>query len=322
MIMKNIFYDEIKDFKRLNNCTEKVELAISRLENPYGLSDSDISIYKEYLKKQAPEVVSQFIDLSKVNIFPQLVKYKVIKKSNILKLTDYARESRKFDILSYLMEIGNNLRNNVDINTTVEFVQNKNDESYDILKYSKAKAGEIIWLGEKAMPWLVLENKNGRLLVISMYVIDCKPFENTYIDKPWSKSTISFYVNNDYLNSVLSEKEIQRIVTVYINDKDELYFEKTENSADNKLFFLSVNETKKYLKTEKSRMAPATQYAVSSSLWTIFDQYAYWWLRSQGRQKADKYYVRDGNILSDNSTVEIWNYQSFGIRPAMYIDFR
>ena len=33
------YFDEIKDFLRLENCTEKVEIALSRLENPVEISE-------------------------------------------------------------------------------------------------------------------------------------------------------------------------------------------------------------------------------------------------------------------------------------------
>ena len=35
-------YDEKKDFLRLADCTEKVEIAISRLENPVGITEEKI----------------------------------------------------------------------------------------------------------------------------------------------------------------------------------------------------------------------------------------------------------------------------------------
>ena len=315
--MKNIFYNEIKDFRRLYNCTEKVEIALSRLENPYNITQEKIDMYIDYLSKEARETVPQFIDMGKVNIFPLLEKYNVIKKSNVIALTDYAREKRNMDIMSYLMQIGNELRKSK--GKKIKVVPS---EKYDETKYSSAKAGDIIWLGEEAMPWLVLENRHGRVLVLSMYALDCKPFETFYAVKPWSKSTIRSLVNDEYINLILTEDEIERITEVYIDDDENLSFEKTENSSENKLFFLSVKETEKYLKTKKSRLAVVTSYATRSNLWTVFDQYAYWWLRTQGEKEADKYYVRDGEFVGINSTVEIWNYQHFGVRPAMYIDFR
>ena len=315
--MKNIFYNETKDFIRLNNCTEKVEIAISRLENPYNITQEQIEMYIDYLSKEACETVLQFIDMGKINIFPLLAKYNVIKKTNVIEFTDYARDKRKMDIMSYLMQIGNEIRK-----SKVKKAIVKPIETYDKSKYASEKAGEIIWLGEEAMPWTVLENKHGRLLVISMYAIDCKPFETFYSSKPWSKSTIRIIVNDEYMEKILTKEEIDSIIKVYIDDKDNLSFEETESSTDNKLFFLSVKETEKYLKTKKSRLAVVTSYATRSNLWTVFDQYAYWWLRSQGKTETDKYYVQDGELIGVNSTVEIWNYQHFGVRPAMYINFK
>jgi len=66
-------------------------------------------------------------------------------------------------------------------------------------------------------------------------------------------------------------------------------------------------------------MAPVTKYAVRSMLWTVFDKFAHWWLRSPGEQDVDIYYVRDGVIMSENSTVQGSYFEHFGVRPAVYI---
>ena len=45
------YFDEIKDFIRLSDCTEKVEIALSRLENPVGITEEKILMYQDYLFK-------------------------------------------------------------------------------------------------------------------------------------------------------------------------------------------------------------------------------------------------------------------------------
>ena len=69
-------YSEAKEFTRLKREPEKVELAISRLENPYHLADEDRVMYQNYLSKSKPQVVRGFIDANKSAIFPYLDVYK------------------------------------------------------------------------------------------------------------------------------------------------------------------------------------------------------------------------------------------------------
>lgn len=315
------YFDEAVDFSRMDNCAEKVEIAISRLENPVGLSDEMIIMYQDYLFNTAPKIAYEFIDINRLALFPLLVKYRVIKKANVIKLTEYAREKRKMDAMSYLMDVGNQFRHNrknMDIakkhTAGKEYPHSRTD-------YSHAKAGDIIWLGQPIMPWQVLENKNGRLLVISKFVVDCLPYDGYYKFITWATSSIRKKLNNEYMPNVLTEQEIAKIVPVYINcDDDSLSFEQAGEITADKFFLLSVKEARRYFRNDRERQAPVVKYATRSMLWTVFDKWAHWWLRTQGDIIDDKYYVRDGFIMSMNSTVQGSYFEHFGVRPAMYIN--
>ncbi|MBR4036602.1 MAG: hypothetical protein IKJ05_07735 [Oscillospiraceae bacterium] len=323
------YYDEIKDFTRLADCTEKVEIAISRLENPAGITEEKILMYQDYLYGNRLDVVMQFIDMNRLAIMPLLVKYRLIKKSNILKLTEYAREKRKMDMMSYLMDVGNQLRTrlkHMDIAPKFKSGKTPLPQQYNP-DYSKAKSGDIIWLGTVPMPWQVLENKNGRLLLLSKYVLDCLPFEDFYdpfyfsmsFDRTrWPYSTIRRHISNDFYNSLLTEQEKQKVVPVYISADDSLTFENREGAKQDKMFLLSKPETEKYLKTEKDRLAPVTSFATRSMLYNDFETYAYWWLRTPGQYLVEKMYVLDGRITSSNSMVGGDHFNYLGVRPAMY----
>lgn len=318
------YYDEAVDFKRMESSMEKIEIAVSRLENPYGIDDEKTVMYQDYLFGEASKIAYQFIDNNRVSLFPLLVKYKVIKKSNIIKLTDYAREKKKTDILFYLMEAGNLLRtNSKNLEIAKKHIPGKTPLSSEKAKadYSDAKQGDIVWLGIEPTPWQVLENRDGRLLLISKYVLDCMPIEDFFHGHSrWSTCSIRRRLNKEYIDNILTEREKERVVPVYIDDEDKLHFEKADGLTEDKFFYLSVNEAKKYFRSERDRMAPITKYAIRSMLWTVFDQYGHWWLRSRGECDVDTYYVRDGVIMSENSTVQGSYNEHFGVRPAMYFD--
>ncbi|MBR5521790.1 MAG: hypothetical protein IKU54_07335 [Oscillospiraceae bacterium] len=320
---KIIYFEEERDFTRLESSVEKVEIAISRLENPYGLTDEKIAMYQNYLFNQAPKIAHEFIDLNRINIFPLLVKYRVIKKTNVVKLTDYAREQKKNDILFYLMEAGHLLKTN---SKNLEVVKKHSPgktalpPAENIYDYKNSRPGDIIWMGVDPMPWQVLENKDGRLLVISKYVIDCMPIDDFFRGhSEWRTSSIRRRLNREYIDALLTQKEKEMIAPVYIDWDDTLSLENTKGLSEDRFFYLSVKEAQRYFRTDRDRMAPVTKYAIRSMLWTVFDQYAHWWLRSPGVHPVDIFYVRDGFIMSENSTVQGSYFEHFGVRPAMYI---
>ncbi len=315
------YFDEAVDFSRMDNCTEKVEMAISRLENPVGLTDDMILMYQDYLFNTAPKIAADFIDLNRLALYPLLVKYRVIKKANVLKLIEYAREKRKMDAMSYLMDVSNQFRHNSkNMDIAKKHTPGKAFPPAQV-DYRHAKAGDIIWLGQPIMPWQVLENKSGRLLVISKFVLDCLPYDGYYKFIDWSTSSIRKKLNNEYMPNILTAEDIAKIVPVYINsDTDILHFDRQEGITEDRFFLLSVKEAKRYFRSDRERCAPVVKYATRSMLWTVFDKWAHWWLRSQGEIIDDKYYVRDGFIMSMNSTVQGSYFEHFGVRPAMYIN--
>lgn len=326
------YYDEIKDFTRLADCTEKVEIAISRLENPVNITEEKILMYQDYLHGNRLDTVMQFIDLNRLHIMPLLVKYRLIKKSNVIKLTEYAREKRRMDMVSYLMDVGNQFRTRPKkMDIAPKFIKGKSSLSAGWKSdYSGVKPGDIIWLGRTVMPWKVLENKDGRLLLLSEYVLDCMPFEDFYdpfyfsmsFDRTrWPYSSIRRHVNSEFYESLLSDEEKQNVVPVYISADDRLTFEKREDAREDKMFFLSKQETEKYLKTQKSRLAPVTSFATRSMLYEKFETYAYWWLRTPGPFLVEKMYVFNGDITGTNSMVGGDHFNYLGVRPAFYYNY-
>ena len=327
------YFDEIKDFTRLSDCTEKVEIALSRLENPVGITEEKVLMYQDYLFKSAPSVVPQFIDLNKISVFPLLVKYRTIRKANVLKFTEYAREAKKMDILSYLMDVGYQLKTKPkNLNIAPKFTAGKTDLNSDYVEdYSGAKAGQLLWLGRVPMPWKVLENKDGRLLLMSQYALDCLPVEDFYdplyfstsFDRTrWPYCSLRRHINNEFYNSLLTDEEKEKVVSVYISADDALTFEERADAQKDNMFLLSKSETERYLKTEKERMAPVASYALRSKLYNDFNNYAYWWLRSQGQYAPEKMYVMDGTITSSNSIVGGDHFNFFGVRPAFYYKYK
>lgn len=321
---KVIYYNEAVDFLRMENCPEKTELAISRLEYPVGLNEEMILMYQDYLFNTAPKIATRFIDMNKLSLFPMLVKYRVIKRTNVIKLTEYAREKRKMDMVSYLMDVGNQFRTQPKkMDVVAKFTPGKSRlPEAPQADFSRVKAGETVWLGNPLMPWQVLENKSGRLLLISRYVLDCLPYEDFYKKNTfWNQSTIRKRLNREYLENLLTEEEIGRVVPVFIDRKDDsLSFEIPQGEKGDRLFLLSVKEAKRYFRDDRRRWSPVVKYATRSMLWTVFDKWAHWWLRTPGELDADMYYVRDGEIMSINSTVQGSYFEHFGVRPAMYMN--
>ena len=324
------YYNEKVEFSRLPDCAEKVQLAITRLENPYNISEEDRLMYQDYLGKDAAKAVPEIIDKNLVRMFPMLVKYRTIKKGNVAKFTEYAQQAKKMDILSYLLNAGNDLRfHPKELDIAPKFTPGKSDNSIpqQLPDYESLRVGDVVWLGIKPMPWIVLEKKDGKALVISKYVFDCQAYHSIFYKVKWNDTSICKWLNGEYAERYFTQLEKEKIHPVYIDKEATLFMEEKEDTVKNTLFFLSIEESVKYFKTPQDRTARITAFGKRKIMWATFDVYAHWWLRSLTQDVLGKgtTYVRlDGEIqnhggyILSNSYDEF--YDHFGVRPAMYLN--
>ncbi len=322
------YYNEKIEFNRLPDCAEKVQLAVTRLENPYNISDENRLMYQDYLAKDAAKAVPELIDKNAVRMFPLLVKYRTIKKGNVAKMVEYAQSARKMDVLSYLLNAGNDLRfhpKNLDLAPKFTPGKSDNNTPQQLPDYDSLKVGDVVWLGAKPMPWQVLEKKNGKALVISKYVFDCQAYHNIFYRVKWNDSSICKWLNSEYADRYFTEIEKEKIQPVYIDKDANLFMDKQENTVENRLFFLSIEEAEKYMKTEEDRLARITAFGKRKIMWASFDVYAHWWLRSLCSDRVGATHVRMDGVVQNHGGVILSNgydefYDHFGVRPAMYIN--
>ncbi len=319
------YFDEKKEFSRMEDCAEKAWLAVSRLENPYNLSREDHMMYRDWLNKTAPATVEEFIDKNRLEAFPLLIKYRTIRKANINRFVDMAREKRKMDILSFLMNATNEFRTRPKaMDIAPKFTPGKSETDFAHKQPDgNTKPGRLVWLGKNPMPWQVLENKDGRLLLISYYAFDCQAYNNTYYKRCWNDSALNKWLNGEFVRGYFSREEKDKILPVHIDDGDNLYNLPQENTRENLMFLLSEEEAVKYYPDEKSRRARVTVVGRGRILWQSFGTYAHWWLRTASLDEVGQSHVlyngavsRYGGVMESNSFARY--YDHFGVRPAMY----
>lgn len=218
---------------------------------------------------------------------------------------------------------------------------------YDTVQFGSQK-NKILPLVSSPIEWIVLAKEEDAVLLISKYIIDCKPFDYLNIEEiqsidnnkrallkntTWASCSLRKWLNDDFLNASFSDYEKQCIVTTPLHDVD----------TKDKLFCLSEQEYKKYFDNgnyyERNRnigdvhiyyngATTRNSYAASYdklNFIKIDDTYPYW-LRDK-----DTYYdkIEDieigttkmvGTMGEINSGV---NINSFGgVRPAMWVSIK
>ena len=207
--------------------------------------------------------------------------------------------------------------------------------------------------GPEPIEWEVLDTKDGRMLLISRYILDSTYDDEDYSTYKWEKCRLRKWLNNDFLNYAFTPEEQNMIPTVTISNPDNIVFGTDGGGkTEDKVFFLSVEDILNYYSFDfwdnkgqygfcRKLMTEATQYAINNGLditHTITaDKYknyyskvgygkdcigltcGWWWLRSPG-----KYGDPPRGVDFDGDAG--WGYEGLGdrqgrgIRPAIYID--
>lgn len=210
--------------------------------------------------------------------------------------------------------------------------------SIEVEKLKNAKVGDYVFFGayeqdnntsngKEEIEWLVLDIKDGKVLVISKYALDCKQYNTSDTDVTWETCTLRKWLNNDFINTAFTAEEKAMIPTVTVSaDENPDYnyrtYQRTNpgKATQDQVFLLSIIEVNEYLSSYSARRCKPTDHAVAngSAYFKSDDGNCWWWLRSPGTKQSYATYVfSDGNC----STLGAWVCSNVNaVRPALWID--
>lgn len=179
--------------------------------------------------------------------------------------------------------------------------------------------------GKEDIEWLVLDKKDGKLLVISKYALDCKQYNTSWTYVTWETCTLRKWLNNEFINSAFTVKEKAMIPTVTVPaDKNPSCSTNPGNATQDQVFLLSITEANNYLNSDDAKKCALTDYTIAqgadtSERYTVGGKATcWWWLRSPGETQRDAALVHYGNgVHNIGSDVD---YAHGAVRPALWID--
>lgn len=201
--------------------------------------------------------------------------------------------------------------------------------NYKVEKLKMAKIGDHVLFGsyeqdnntqngKEDVEWLVLDKKDERILVISKYGLDVKPYNTEYEAVTWEDCSLRKWLNNFFLNDVFSELEQAMIPIVKVSaDSNPEYESKPGKATMDKLFLLSAKEVNMYFASNDAKKCIATEYLCEKSAY--MNGYCFWWLRTPGfTQQCAVRVSRDGEIIMYGESVHSDDINA--VRPAFWID--
>ena len=160
--------------------------------------------------------------------------------------------------------------------------------------------------GIEAIEWIVLAKEEMSVLVISRYILECMPYQqSTFID-PWSEDADITWDNctlRAWLNGTFYESAFSSVEQAMIGE-----------SSQGRVFLLSVEEAEAYLSSRSYGSCDATEYAIANG--ANEDR---WWLRTSGKSSGYVACYNSSYGYVDKSGSNANSY-SGSVRPAMWID--
>ena len=210
----------------------------------------------------------------------------------------------------------------------------------------KPEEVKVITFGK--FQWRVLEERDGKTLIITEAIIDGRPYHNDLVDITWEHSEMRQYLNSTFYN-LFTQEEQSKILETQVSDRDNPWSgTKCGNPTVDKVFLLSYDEVVKYFGDSgdlENRIGwhwvhvdgvGDTPERGGSDF--INDQYnkmrrvsrangklGWWWLRSPGGQGQHTAGSVGGIGEIFMCGDDVWNHPhrsehgDGGVRPAMWI---
>lgn len=173
--------------------------------------------------------------------------------------------------------------------------------------------------GQENIEWLVLAKEGTKILVVSKYALDCKPYNTSYLDVTWEACTLRKWLNNDFINTAFSATEQAMIPTVTVSaDKNPEYNTNPGNATQDKVFLLSITEANKYFSSDSARACQPTAYAVANGAYKSGNGNCWWWVRSPGYFQSRAAGVDYGGGVGEGGYAV--DRSSDAVRPALWIN--
>ena len=223
----------------------------------------------------------------------------------------------------------------------------------DIIKFGHYEQDGNTANGKEEIEWQVLKVESNRVLVISKYCLDRKPYNTEYTGVTWENCTLRKWLNNDFKNAAFTSAEQKKIPTVnLVNKNNPKYGTTGGNNTNDQIFCLSLEEMESYFGKyswynseymygyNQNLICDATQYAINNGAYTYTitaDDYnsrlkdygytsavigrrgAWWWLRSPGNFSDDACYVDYDGGAGTLCSNYVFN-RGTAVRPALFLN--
>ena len=182
--------------------------------------------------------------------------------------------------------------------------------------------------GPEPIRWIVLEERDGKQLLLAKDLLDKRRYNEEYGDITWAECDLREWLNNEFLQAAFTEEEQAAILLTEVDNSPAQSHPRYRTSGGtdtrDRIFLISYEEAVRYFADNESRRAAPTEYAVSRGVKT--NNYyeidgrkcGMWWLRSPGQDQwrvGMSYFY--GELNYSYATKDV-----VGVRPMLWADMK
>lgn len=234
-------------------------------------------------------------------------------------------------------------------NVSIEIKEEKKEEREFYVDNSPYKYESLVRLGKyeqdgnlengkEDIEWEVISVEKDRILLISRYVLDAKPYNDTDEEVTWETCSLRKWLNEDFYNEAFDEADKEKILLVNLENKGNSYYGNNGgNNTDDRIFCLSYDEVEKVCGHKYSSdyynnifrcvynsdllRSSLTKFAINNGgYYEGYQNSGRWWLRTPGRSQEEVLYSGGTTLFPNNSWSNVSSYCGT-VRPAMYISY-
>ena len=171
----------------------------------------------------------------------------------------------------------------------------------------------------KDVEWLVLDENESGMLLLSRKVIEGKPFHEKNVKIYWKDCTLRQWMNTEFYNELFNAEEKKRVIKADLeNYESPEYGAKVLNHTEDYVFLLSTQELDKYFYRAIDVAAWYESYLTKKEILNISTERgtAHYWLRTSGKDPRWVTGVGYTGSLNDGGNSP---ETSAGIRPAIWL---
>ena len=144
----------------------------------------------------------------------------------------------------------------------------------------------------ETVEWIVLDEKDGELLLISRYCLDARPYGGA----TWEASRLRAWLNGEFIDRAFTTDEQALLAEATLENPG-------SSATTDRAWLLSAEELMRYLPLERQRTTCATACAaLQGADLSDVTEWSSWWLRTPGQAADTALYVSfSGDLASEGA---------------------